>query len=145
MLPRSLFDYSPVLKGVSTGWRREGGLPWERWSPEIAEGEMLCLCHGLEPHITSDSCAAVLRKRWRRLPRYSLLHLFLWVFFNNWKVDLGSGKETRICCGCSWCFRSFIFFHFWRVQQTVQLSICRGLVLWALRSCLVFSDLLALC
>lgn len=26
MLPRSLSEYSPVLNGVSSGWRREGGI-----------------------------------------------------------------------------------------------------------------------
>lgn len=101
MLPRSLFEYSPVLKGVSTGWQREGWLPWERWSPEIAEGEMLCLCHGLEPRTTSDSCAAVLRKRWRRLPHYSLLHLFLCGFFLiigklTWEVGKRQGFAVDV-------------------------------------------------
>lgn len=66
------------IDGVSTEWRREGGSPPERWSPEVAEREMLCLCPGLVLHTTSDSCAAVLRKRWRKLP-HSLIHL--WGFF----------------------------------------------------------------
>lgn len=84
MLLRSLYEYSAVLDGVTTEWRREGGSPPERWSPKVAERETLRLCSGLVLHTISDSCAAVLRKRWRRLP-HSLIHLYgffvCWWFF----------------------------------------------------------------